>query len=81
MQRSTYWVNDKRAGMASRSAVGTTWMACSGKLGSTDLADVINVSAINRLEFNASLPPRRMVALPVLKHSDAASAVTLGRDS
>ena len=32
-----------------------------------------------RFEWIASLPPRRMVALPVLKHSTAASAVTFGR--
>ena len=32
-------------------------------------------------EFSASLPPRRMVALPDLKQRLAASAVTFGRDS
>jgi hypothetical protein len=39
------------------------------------------VSAISRLEWRASLPPRRMVAFPVLKQRLAASAVTFGRDS
>ena len=34
-----------------------------------------------RLQRSASLPPRRMAALPDFRHSPAASAVTLGRDS
>ena len=34
-----------------------------------------------RLEWNASLPPRRMQALPLLRHRAAASVVTLGRAS
>ena len=33
------------------------------------------------LEWAASLPPRRITALPLLTHKAAASAVTLGRDS
>ena len=36
-------------------------------------------AAMARFEWMASLPPRRMVALPVLKQRAAASAVTLGR--
>ncbi len=38
-------------------------------------------AAIARLLRSASEPPRRIVALPDLRHSPAASAVTLGRDS
>jgi len=34
-----------------------------------------------RLEASDSEPPRRMLALPDLMHSAAASAVTFGRDS
>ena len=41
----------------------------------------IIVSAMIWLEFIASLPPRRIVALPDLKQRLAASAVTFGRDS
>ena len=36
---------------------------------------------IARLECSASLPPRRMIALPLLRHRAAASVVTLGRAS
>ncbi len=36
-------------------------------------------SAIARLEWIASEPPRRMTALPALRHSAAASEVTFGR--
>ena len=39
-----------------------------------------SIAAMARLEWSASLPPRRMQALPLLRHSPAASAVTLGRD-
>ena len=38
-------------------------------------------AAIAWLLRSASEPPRRIVALPDLRHSPAASAVTLGRDS
>jgi len=38
-------------------------------------------AAIAWLERIASDPPRRMAALPDLRHSEAASAVTFGRDS
>ena len=37
------------------------------------------IAAMARLENMASFPPRRIVALPVLKQSTAASAGTLGR--
>ena len=68
--------------MAARSVVGTTWMACAGKRSPSVARPAATiVSAMTVLEFNASLPPRRRVALPVLKHRLAASAVTFGRDS
>ena len=38
-------------------------------------------AASSRLDSSASLPPRRMTALPDFRHSAAASTVTLGRDS
>ena len=38
-------------------------------------------AAIAWLEFNASEPPRKMMALPDLSAKDAASRVTFGRDS
>src|ERR1035437_5455955 len=100
MQRSTYCVSDSRIGIASRSGVGTTWIACSGnswwgeapdeparedarptEFASACLPASIIVFALIWLEFHASWPPRRIVALPDLKHRLAASAVTLGRDS
>jgi MFS family permease len=40
---------------------------------------VPSAAVMAMLEWSASLPPRRRVALPVLKHSAAASAVTFGR--
>jgi hypothetical protein len=46
--------------------------------GAPSLPASIIVRAMIWLEFNASLPPRRIVALPDLKHRLAASAVTLG---
>lgn len=39
------------------------------------------IEAMAWLECRASLPPRRMAALPDLRHRAAASAVTLGRAS
>ena len=41
----------------------------------------ISALTITRLEFMASLPPRKITALPDLRQSAAVSAVTLGRDS
>ena len=82
MHRSMYSVKESNSGTASRSVVGTTWMAWAGKRSPrTRRPADTSVSAINRFEFRASLPPRRIVAFPVLKHSEAASAVTFGRDS
>ena len=40
-----------------------------------------NASTIARLEWKLSAPPRRMAALPALRHREPASAVTFGRDS
>ena len=42
---------------------------------------VQQISTIARLEWAASLPPRRITALPLLTQIAAASAVTFGRDS
>src|SRR6266567_8551694 len=81
MHKSTYWVRESNDLMASRSVVGTTWMACSGNFGRVFLPDSIMIVAMAWLELSASLPPRRIVALPDLKQRLAASAVTFGRDS
>ena len=45
------------------------------------LAAALEAAAMARFDSMASDPPRRMVALPLLKQSAAASLVTLGRDS
>ena len=81
MHRSTYCVSASNSRIASRSVVGTTWMACCGKAGSARAAASIRMRAMARFELSASLPPRRMAALPDLKQRLGASAVTLGRDS
>jgi hypothetical protein len=62
-----------RTATLSRSVNGMSWIAWSGAPAEARAA------AIARFEWMASLPPRRMVALPVLKQSTAASAVTFGR--
>ena len=81
MHRSTSSVRESNWGMAARSVVGTTWMASAGKAGRALAADSTMIFAIAWFEWSASLPPRRMVALPDLKQRLAASAVTFGRDS
>jgi hypothetical protein len=52
-----------------------------GKFRKALAAALTIVSAMMRLEWMASFPPRRIVALPDLKQRLAASAVTFGRDS
>ena len=79
MHRSTYCVSPSKIGIASRSGTGTTWIACSGKCPVVARPAAIIVCAMSWLEFSASLPPRKIVALPDLKHRLAASAVTFGR--
>jgi len=64
---------------ASRSTMGTSWMAFSGSPLTRSTLRRIALRA--RLEWIASEPPRRMTALPAFRHRAAASAVTLGRDS
>ena len=82
MHRSTYSVRASNSVTASRSDVVTSWIASEGKRSpNAVLPAPASKPAISRFEFMASLPPRRIVAFPVLKHSDAASDVTLGRDS
>ena len=39
----------------------------------------VSADPIARLECSASFPPRRIIALPLLRHRAAASLVTLGR--
>ena len=64
---------------AARSLVPTT---CTASRGSPAAASPSWMHpAIARFDASASEPPRRMVALPDFRHSPAASAVTLGRDS
>ena len=62
-----------------RSVNGISWMLCAGSP-SFSPPDC-NAAAKARFESIASEPPRRIVAFPVLKQRDAASEVTLGRDS
>ncbi len=64
---------------AARSVVSTTCTAVCGSPASASPAAM--ACAMARLEWMASEPPRRMQALPDFRHSAAASAVTLGRDS
>src|ERR1039458_4833168 len=68
MHKSTYWVRASSSRMASRSVVRTTWMAWAGKAGRAWAAAWVRTSAMAWLEWMASLPPRKMVALPDLKH-------------
>ena len=58
---------------------GTSWSAPSGMPAATPASEMHFASAL--FERNASLPPRRMTALPDLMQSPAASTVTFGRDS
>ncbi|MCY1438948.1 hypothetical protein D9M71_551660 [compost metagenome] len=64
---------------ASRSVVSTTCTTAAGKPASARPRWM--QAAMARLEWMASEPPRRMVALPDLRHRLAASMVTFGRDS
>ena len=65
--------------VASRSTVGISDTAAGGRPSASSA--VAKAAAKAWLLRKASLPPRRMAALPLLMHSAAASAVTLGRDS
>jgi hypothetical protein len=56
-----------------------TWTASSGSPAAASPSRT--PAAIAAFERTDSAPPRRMQALPLLMHSAAASAVTLGRDS
>jgi hypothetical protein len=62
---------------ASRSVVGTFWIAASGRPASRRPA--CRHSRIAPEEWKLSEPPRRIAALPDLRHNAPASAVTLGR--
>ena len=64
---------------AARSVVAIT---CTASSGSPALRSPSRTSAASAwLLWIASEPPRRIVALPDLMHSPAASMVTFGRDS
>ena len=67
------------ANTAARSVVSITCTASTGS--PARFRPAAMQRAIARLERMASDPPRRIVALPALRHRPAASAVTLGRDS
>ena len=55
-------------------------MNCTASLGSPAVSTASRMTRASvELEFIASLPPRRMIALPDLMHSAAMSTVTLGR--
>ena len=62
---------------AARSRVGTIWIASSGK--PACFKPSASAAWIARAERKLSEPPRRITALPALRHSAPASAVTLGR--
>ena len=62
---------------AARSLVGTRWMAASGKPAAA--RPCCRQSRMAPEEVKLSEPPRRMAALPDLRQSPPASAVTLGR--
>ena len=69
----------ERPAWRERSAVRMSWTAARGK--PTSSSDSRNTSAIAALVCSASEPPFRSTALPDLRQSAAASAVTFGRDS
>ena len=74
---STYSGMAIRRPTASRSVVGTSCTACSGKPASRRAWLTRPAKAV--FDSMASEPPRKMQALPLLMASDAASMVTLGR--
>jgi hypothetical protein len=76
---STYSGMATRWLTASRSVVSTTCTAVSGSPAAASPSRT--QAAIAWLARRASLPPRRIAALPDFRHSAAASAVTLGRAS
>jgi len=79
MTTSMYWLSFNSAGTRARSVVRTICTV----LGSSP--EAVSASAIAspiaRLVWNDSFPPRRMHALPLLRHRAAASLVTFGRAS
>ena len=76
---STHCGDAISAPTAARSVVS---IACTASSGSPVLRSPSRTSAASAwLLWNASEPPRRIVALPDLMHSAAASIVTFGRDS
>ncbi len=79
MIRSRYWSILAMCSTLARSVKGMSWMLSGGRPARSP--PVCKAAARARLLSMASLPPRRIVALPVLKQRDAASLVTLGRDS
>jgi hypothetical protein len=64
---------------AARSVVGTSWIAAAGKPAAARPS--CRQAWIAAEEWKLSDPPRRITALPALRHKLPASAVTLGRDS
>jgi hypothetical protein len=74
---SPFWRSSAR--VAARSVVRSSSTEETGKPASATAP--ANTSAIAAFVQSASEPPLRIVALPDFKHSAAASAVTLGRDS
>ena len=79
MTTSMYSSSLSISATASRSVVGGTWTASRGSPASSRARCIS--PARNLLEWNASLPPRRMTALPALRQRMPASTVALGRDS
>ncbi len=74
---STYSVSVTSAPTAARSVVSISCTAVAGRPAATSASPVSRAS--RRLLSIASEPPRRIVALPLLMHSAAASMVTFGR--
>ena len=77
--RSTASSMASRMPTAARSVVGTSWMQPAGSPASARAAR--SAAAMAREECQLSEPPRRITALPDMRQSAPASAVTLGRDS
>ena len=79
MITSTNSSSASSAPTAARSVVPTSCTAASGRPASARPSRT--QAAIARFECTASLPPRRITALPAFRQMPAASAVTFGRDS
>jgi hypothetical protein len=72
-----YLLSFRSDGTSARSVDSTSCTAAGSMPACFSAAAMI--VAMAWLEWNASFPPRRMIALPLLTHRAAASLVTFGR--